>query len=387
MSRLTQFMRANARNRCIVSIWPRLSCKPFAQKPLWRLSHRKNGRKIKWLVKISQYFQWLTSYKTVTLITYSRRHVVVPAGGRQTVALGGIMLRSTVFLSAIGAASILALSCFPASADEAADVQALKQQMAELQKKLNVLEKQEQVDRAQQQTAIQSYEKLTDGNDGSPAAAWKPFGVKITFGGYVALEGLYRDKDEATSIGSAFQKIPFDNFDQAHVNELRATAQQSRLSMLAEANVSDYQKYASYLEFDFLGAAPTANSNEFNSYTPRLRQFYLTGDDNPDGWHFLAGQSWSLVTMFKEGLIARKENVPLTIDAQYVPGFDWLRNPEIRIVKDWDKKFWLGVEASSPQAIFGGTNQGLGGIAVATRPAARIQLLVSPATRNWTTRY
>ena len=141
--------------------------------------------------------------------------------------------------------------------------------------------------------------------------------------------------------------------------------------MLAEANVSDYQKYASYLEFDFLGAAPTANSNEFNSYTPRLRQFYLTGDDNPDGWHFLAGQSWSLVTMFKEGLIARKENVPWTIDAQYIPGFDWLRNPEIRIVKDWNKEYWLGVEAASPQAIFGGTNQGLGGLNVATLPGAK----------------
>jgi hypothetical protein len=268
------------------------------------------------------------------------------------------MLRSPVFLSAIGAASVLALSCFPASADEAADVQALKQEVAALQKKLNVLEKAEEVDRAQQQTAIQSYEKLTDGNDGP---VWKPFGVKITFGGYAALEGVFRNKDQVTSIGSAFQKIPFDNFDQAHVNELRATAQQSRLSMLAEANVSDYQKYASYLEFDFLGAAPTANSTESNSYTPRLRQFYLTGDDNPDGWHFLAGQSWSLVTMFKEGLIPRKENIPLTIDAQYVPGFDWLRNPEIRIVKDWHKEYWLGVEASSPQAIFGGSLGGLGG--------------------------
>ena len=278
------------------------------------------------------------------------------------------MLRSTVFLSAIGAASVLALSCFPASADEAADVQALKQEVAALQKKLNVLETQEKVDRAQQQTAIQSYEKLTDGNDGP---VWKPFGVKITFGGYAALEGLYRDRNEVTSIGSNFSKIPFDNFDQAHVNELRGTAQQSRLSMLAEANVSDYQKYASYLEFDFLGAAPTANSNEFNSYTPRLRQFYVTGDDNPDGWHFLAGQSWSLVTMFKEGLIARKENIPLTIDAQYVPGFDWLRNPEIRIVKDWNKEYWLGVEAASPQAIFGGTNQGLGGLNVATLPASK----------------
>ena len=195
-------------------------------------------------------------------------------------------------------------------------------------------------------------------------AAWKPFGVKITFGGYAALEGVFRDKNEVTSIGSNFATIPFDNIQQAHISELRATAQQSRLSMLAEANVSDHQKYASYLEFDFLGAAPTANSKESNSYTPRLRQFYATADDNPDGWHFLAGQSWSLVTMFKEGLIPRKENVPWTIDAQYVPGFDWLRNPEIRIVKDWDKKVWFGVEASSPQALFGGTAPTAGGVAV-----------------------
>ena len=175
-------------------------------------------------------------------------------------------------------------------------------------------------------------------------------------------KAFIRDKDEVTSIGSHFIRSRLTTSNRLTSTSCAATAQQSRLSMLAEANVSDHQKYASYLEFDFLGAAPTANSKESNSYTPRLRQFYVTGDDNPDGWHFLAGQSWSLVTMFKEGLIPRKENVPWTIDAQYVPGFDWLRNPEIRIVKDWDKKVWLGIEASSPQAIFGG-NRG-GGLAV-----------------------
>ena len=265
------------------------------------------------------------------------------------------MLRSTVFLSAIGAASVLALSCFPASADEAADVQALKQEVAALQKKLNVLEKSEQVDRAQQQTAIQSYEKLTDGNDGQ---VWKPFGVKITFGGYAALEGVFRDKNNETSIGTTFTKIPFENTNQAHINELGATAQQSRISLLAEGGISDHEKWTGYVEFDFLGAAPTANSNQSNSYTPRLRQFYGTYDNTADGWHFLAGQSWSLVTLFKSGLIPRQENVPWTIDAQYVPGFDWLRNPEIRIVKDWHKEVWLGVEAGSPQGLANGTFPG-----------------------------
>lgn len=249
------------------------------------------------------------------------------------------------FLRAIGTASVLALSCFPANADEAADVQALKQEVAALQKKLNVLEKQEQVDRAQQQAVIQSWETVTSGKDGKGSGdPWaKLYGVKFTFGGFVAAEGVFRDKDEVTSIGSNFAKIPFDNVNQAHINELRGTAQQSRISLLAEGNISDHEKWTGYIESDFLGAAGTANSNQSNSYTPRLRQLYGTYDDTRDGWHFLAGQSWSLVTMFKSGLIPRQENVPWTIDAQYVPGFDWLHNPEIRIVKDWDKKVWLGV--------------------------------------------
>ena len=264
------------------------------------------------------------------------------------------MLRSTVFLSAIGAASVLALSCFPASADEAADVQALKQEVAALQKKLNVLDKQEQVDRAQQQAAIQSWETLTSGKDPT-ADPPKPFGIKFTFGGFVEVSGVYRDKDLGTVFGSVFPKIPFNNSQAAHVNQLDATAQGSRLSLLAEGNIDPSQKWTGYLEFDFLGAAPTANSRESNSYTPRLRQAYGTYDTT-DGWHFLTGQSWSLVTMFKEGLIARKENVPLTIDHQYVPGFDWLRNPEIRIVKDWDKQVWLGIEAAAPNAITQTTN-------------------------------
>jgi hypothetical protein len=359
--RLAQFTRANARNRRIVFIWPRLGCKPLAKKPLWRLSNTKECHGINWLAKLSQYLRWLTGYKTVTLITYLRCPVVVLEGGHKAVALGGIMLRSTVFISAIGAASVLALSvsCFPASADEAADVQALKQEVAALQKKLNVLETQEKVDRAQQQAAIQSWETVTSGKDGDGGpGAWKPFGVKITFGGFVAAEGLYRDKDENTSIGSSFKAIPFNNSQQAHINELRGTAQQSRFSVLAEGAIDDHEKYAGYMEFDFLGAAPTANSNESNSYTPRLRQFYGTYDNTRDGWHFLAGQSWSLVTMFKEGLIPRKENVPWTIDAQYVPGFDWLRNPEVRIVKDFDKVVWLGIEAASPQGQPGGNNPG-----------------------------
>ncbi len=89
------------------------------------LGNYKKALEFKELYKSRQVFRWLNSYKSVTLLTYPRRPVVVPEGGRQSVALGGIMLR-TVLVSVVGAASVLALSYFPASADEAADVQALE---------------------------------------------------------------------------------------------------------------------------------------------------------------------------------------------------------------------------------------------------------------------
>ena len=179
-------------------------------------------------------------------------------------------------------------------------------------------------------------------------------GVKLTLGGYVEMAGIYRDKNLATDVGTPFQHIPFDYLPQAHLDELRASARQSRVQGLVEGDIDPNQHLGAFLSFDFLGAAGTANSNESNSYNPRLREFYATYDNTLEGWHFLAGQAWALVTLFKEGLIPRRENIPLTIDAQYVPGFDWLRNPSFRIVKDWDRKIWLGLDIANPEGIPGG---------------------------------
>jgi hypothetical protein len=60
--------------------------------------------------------------------------------------------------------------------------------------------------------------------------------------------------------------------------------------------------------------------------------------------------------MFKDGLKPGQELIPLTIDAQYVPGFTWLRNPEARIVQNFGIVS-AGLAAESPQAvIFNGPN-------------------------------
>lgn len=181
-------------------------------------------------------------------------------------------------------------------------------------------------------------------------------GITLTMGGFLAAESVYRSHDETADIGSSFAKIPYANDPAARTGETALTARQSRYSLLAEGDVNATTHAAFYGEFDFLGAAQTANSNESNSYQPRVRNLYGTVDWNDTGWHLLAGQNWSLVTMNSKGISPRNEVTPPTIDAQYVPGFAWARQPQVRLTKDFDdKQIWVAVSAENPQTTFTGS--------------------------------
>ena len=180
-------------------------------------------------------------------------------------------------------------------------------------------------------------------------------GITLNLGGFIEAAEIYRSRNQNNDVNSQFQKIPLGNSPGYYQDETRFSARQSRLSLLAKGDYSDTTHLAGYYEMDFLGAANTANSNESNSYNPRVRHLYTTADWDSLGLHLLAGQAWSLVTMNGEGIIPRKELTPLTIEAQYVPGFTWARQPQFRIVKDFDKKFWLGLSVENPQTTLGGT--------------------------------
>jgi hypothetical protein len=122
---------------------------------------------------------------------------------------------------------------------------------------------------------------------------------------------------------------------------------------MTEGQIDDAQKLTGYLETDFLSAGSSSNSNQSNSYTLRLRQFWGNYDNTDWGLHILGGQAWSLATMYKIGLVPRQENVPLTIDAQYVVGFNWERQAQLRVVKDFDNHiFWAGLSIEEPQTLF-----------------------------------
>ena len=191
--------------------------------------------------------------------------------------------------------------------------------------------------------------------------------VNIKLGGFIEAATVYRNENEGADVGSlyipkaysnaaaAYSGIPYPNSLAAQTPELRETARQSRISLLATGNLDDKTTASAYFVADFLGDAQTGNTNQSNSYTPRIREGYATWDNSDWGIQFLAGQTWSMVTQYKDGITPRDENIPLTIDAQYSTGFNWLRVPQIRVDKYFDdKKYWVGLSAEQPQVQLAG---------------------------------
>jgi type II secretory pathway pseudopilin PulG len=181
-------------------------------------------------------------------------------------------------------------------------------------------------------------------------------GVKLSLGGFIEAAGIYRSHNVASDVGTPFNSVPFAQSRQGHAEEIRGSARQSRISGMAEGQVNDDLKLTAYGEFDFLGAAQTANSNQSNSFNLRTRVVYAQADWANEGWHLLAGDSWSLATMNSKGITPRNEVLPPTIDSQYNVGYVWARQPQFRVTKDlFNKSLWIAGSVEMPQTIFGGS--------------------------------
>ncbi len=93
-------------------------------------------------------------------------------------------------------------------------------------------------------------------------------------------------------------------------------------------------KLSGYFETDFLGSGTTSNNNESNSYVLRQRQFWGQAATK-GGFAVTAGQMWSLVTEDRRGTDNRTEIQPQTIDAQYLVGYNWTRQPAFKVQQRW----------------------------------------------------
>src|SRR6266446_279739 len=263
------------------------------------------------------------------------------------------------------------------SASEAQKIERLERQTELLQRQLKEI----QQELAQTRRKTEKVEAKVDAaparySAGPPAGGYSkgplppppPERVKVTLGGFLAAETVWRQHNMVNDIGTAFATTPYPFSPLYNEHEFHGTARQSRIALLVEGNIDPYQKLSGFYESDFLGVGTTSNYNQSNSWAPRLRHAYFTYDNTGwGGWgfHILAGQTWSLATQNQVDMTPRKENIPLTIDANYVVGFNYIRQWQIRGVVDVAPGIALGVSAENPAAIVGASTAtaplGLGG--------------------------
>ncbi len=273
---------------------------------------------------------------------------------------GGRARHALVAAAVATALGMFSAPGFCADTASAADLQNLQDQIQKLQREVDRMKAQQASAAAAAQSAAAPSPSPASAAAPSPSAAAPGPGLKagpvtLTFGGFTELATIYRNRNETADVGSNFNTaIPYANSPNGHLSEFRESARQSRISMLAQGPAGG-PKVEGYFEMDFLGAAPTANSNESNSYNLRLRHAYATYE-NSSGFYMLAGQNWSMLTLEKAGMKARAEQIPLTIDAQYVPGFNWTRNAQVRFVEAFNDKISAGVSFESPQALISNNN-------------------------------
>lgn len=166
----------------------------------------------------------------------------------------------------------------------------------------------------------------------SPAAIHYK-GVSITPVAFFAGEGVWRQHSVNSDINTPFNTIPMPGANEGHISELNFSGRQSRLGVLVEANDGTY-KFTGYGEMDFLSSGTTSNANQSNSYTMRQRQIWGKVETQ-GGFAMSGGQMWSLVTRDGTSTNNRTEKLPNTIDAQYMVGFSWERQPSFRIQQRW----------------------------------------------------
>jgi hypothetical protein len=214
-------------------------------------------------------------------------------------------------------------------------------------------------------------------------------GVTLVPGGFIEAAVIYRSANENADMGSTFGNVPYQGSANSYLSEFRGSARQSRLSLLVTGKTGR-MKMSGYYEFDFLGAAPTANEVESNSFNIRQRQLWAQVELE-GGFSFVGGQTWSLITLNRAGIGPRAEWIPLTIDAQYAVGYNWARQWSARVTQKFGSgKAWLAASVENPETTLSVVNPpagvfGFNTSSNATSPSSQLVVSSTPGANGVST--
>lgn len=224
----------------------------------------------------------------------------------------------------------------PASADELDDLRA---EIEEMQRKLEELEKRQQ--------EAPPPDNIVTGGDIPGSFKLPGTDTSIKIGGYVKSDFIY-DVDGFAGPSVYFSSLPFRDTPLADRQAgFTFHARQSRLNVKTHTptEVGDID---THLEFDFL--RNTGNEVLSNSFTPRLRHAY--GTIGP----LLIGQTW---TTFMD-----VDAYPWTVDFFGPAGFSFIRQPMIRWTQDLGGGNSLAFALEQPELV--ASSDTAGALAVGT---------------------
>jgi hypothetical protein len=179
-------------------------------------------------------------------------------------------------------------------------------------------------------------------------------GINITPGGYVEGAFVWRSRALGADLPTPFNNLTMPGASQSHLPEFFGSARQSKITNFVEGRVKNVD-LSSYVSADFLSAGVTSTSTQTDSYTLRLRQAWGQAKFN-NGFSFLAGQSWSLITEDAKGIapdddMGKTNDVrPKTIDPSYNVGFDFARQWGLRLTKSFGDTIAIAFAVENPQA-------------------------------------
>ncbi|HUA20863.1 MAG TPA: hypothetical protein VMB25_19075 [Bryobacteraceae bacterium] len=188
--------------------------------------------------------------------------------------------------------------------------------------------------------------------------------------GFMDATFVWRDKNAASGIGSNFGSVPYNNTVAGKTSEDRFSIQNSRLGFRIDGDWKGVH-FIGYNEFDFLGTSGASNITVTNgAVVPRIRLYWV--DARKNGWEFLAGQSWSMLTPNRRGISPFPGDIfySQVMDVNYMVGLTWTRQPGFRVLYHFGDKATWGFSAENPDQYIGG----YGGEGAITLPAALTSL-------------
>lgn len=247
----------------------------------------------------------------------------------------GSALRAALFgttalaVVGIGVAPVMAASELD---DLKAMIEEQDQQLQELKRKLEQLEK-------RQQEAPPPDKIVTEGD--VPGSFKVPgTNTSISMGGYVKADFIY-DIDGFFGPSAYFSSLPFEDSELSdREGGFTFHGRQSRFNFKTHTPTEmEYMgkpvDISTHLEFDFL--RNTGNEVLSNSFTPRLRHAY--GKIGP----VLIGQTWSA--------FMDVDAYPWTVDFFGPAGFSFVRQPQIRYTHDFGEGNTLAFSIENPELV------------------------------------